>query len=144
MVEVKSEEVITEKSQEVLSDKSQNALNLIENMTVMELAKFIKALEDKFGVSPVMASVAAGPAAGAPGQAAQAVEKTTFDVVLTEVGANKIQVIKEVRAFTNLGLKEAKDLVDSAPKPIKQGASKEEAENIKAKIEAVGAKVELK
>ena len=140
MVEVMTEE----KPAEAISDKLQGIISSIENMTVIELASLVKALEKKFGVSAIQPVMAAGPAA-ATGQAAAAVqEKTIFDVLLTEVGANKIQVIKEIRAITNLGLKEAKDLVDGAPKPIKLGIAKEEAEAIKAKVEAVGAKVELK
>jgi large subunit ribosomal protein L7/L12 len=116
----------------------------IEGMTVIELADLVKALEEKFGVSanmPMMAAPAAGAAAGA---APAAEEKTSFTVVLAAAGANKIAVIKEVRTITSLGLKEAKDLVDGAPKPIKEGATKEEAEEIKKKLVAAGATVELK
>jgi large subunit ribosomal protein L7/L12 len=115
----------------------------IEGMTVLELADLVKALEEKFGVSanmPMMAAPAAGAAAAAPA----AEEKTTWTVVLAAAGANKIAVIKEVRTITSLGLKEAKDLVDGAPKPIKEGATKEEAEEIKKKLVAAGATVELK
>jgi len=117
----------------------------IESMTVLELADLVKALEEKFGVKanmPMMAAPAAGGAAGAGAAAAE--EKSTFTVVLTSAGANKIAVIKEVRTITNLGLKEAKDLVDAAPKPLKEGATKEEAEELKKKLEAAGATVELK
>ena len=110
-------------------------------LTVMEAADLSKMLEEKWGVSAAAAVAVAG-AAGAGAAAAE--EKTEFDVVLAEAGANKINVIKEIRAITNLGLKEAKDLVDGAPKTVKEGASKEEAEAIKAKLEAAGAKVELK
>ena len=110
-------------------------------LTVMEAAELSKMLEEKWGVSAA-AAVAVASAAGAGAAAAE--EKTEFDVVLAEAGANKINVIKEIRAITNLGLKEAKDLVDGAPKTVKEGASKEEAEAIKAKLEAAGAKVELK
>jgi large subunit ribosomal protein L7/L12 len=113
----------------------------IEEMTVLELSELVKALEDKFGVQAAMPAMAA--AAGAPAAAAEE-EKSTFTVVLINTGANKIAVIKEVRAMTSLGLKEAKDLVDSAPKPIKEGVTKEEAEEMKKKIEAAGGKVELK
>jgi len=113
----------------------------IEEMTVLELSELVKALEDKFGVQAAMPAMAA--ASGAPAAAAEE-EKSTFTVVLTNTGANKIAVIKEVRAMTSLGLKEAKDLVDSAPKPIKEGVTKEEAEEMKKKIEAAGGKVELK
>jgi len=109
-------------------------------LTVMEAADLSKMLEEKWGVSAA-AAVAAPAAAGA---AAAAEEKTEFDVVLVEAGANKINVIKEIRGITALGLKEAKDLVDGAPKTVKEGAPKAEAEEIKAKLEAAGAKVELK
>ncbi|MFA5402851.1 MAG: 50S ribosomal protein L7/L12 [Candidatus Omnitrophota bacterium] len=112
-------------------------------MTVLELADLVKALEEKFGVKANMPMMAA-PAAGGAGAAPAAEEKSTFTVVLTGAGANKISVIKEVRTITNLGLKEAKDLVDGAPKPIKEGATKEEAEEIKKKLETAGATVELK
>ena len=110
-------------------------------LTVMEAAELSKMLEEKWGVSAAAAVAVAG-AAGAGAAAAE--EKTEFDVILAEAGANKINVIKEIRAITNLGLKEAKDLVDGAPKTVKEGASKEEAEAIKAKLEAAGAKVEFK
>ena len=109
-------------------------------LTVMEAADLSKMLEEKWGVSA--AAAVAAPAAG--GAAAAAEEKTEFDVVLVEAGANKINVIKEIRGITSLGLKEAKDLVDGAPKTVKEGAPKAEAEEIKAKLEAAGAKVELK
>ncbi len=110
--------------------------------TVLDLAALVKDLEGKWGVSAA-AAVAAAPAAGA-GAAAPAEEQTEFTVVLAEAGANKIGVIKEVRAITGLGLKEAKDLVEAAPKPVKEGASKADAEEIKKKLEAAGAKVQLK
>ena len=116
------------------------------NLTVLQIADLVKALEEKWGVSaaaPVAVAAAGGVAAGAPAAAAE--EKTSFDVILKEAGSNKIGVIKEVRAAVpGLGLAEAKALVESAPKPIKEGASKEEAEEIKKKIEAAGAKVEIK
>jgi large subunit ribosomal protein L7/L12 len=108
---------------------------------VLELANLVKDLEGKWGVSAA-AAVAAAPAGGAA--AAVVEEKTEFNVILAEAGANKIGVIKEVRAITGLGLKEAKDLVEGAPKPVKEGASKADAEDIKKKLEAAGAKVELK
>jgi large subunit ribosomal protein L7/L12 len=117
----------------------------LSGLTVLEVADLVKKLEEKWGVSAAApAAVAAGPAAG--GAAAPAVEeKTTFDVILKEVGGNKIGVIKEVRAsVAGLGLAEAKALVESAPKPIKEGVTKEEAEEIKKKVEAAGAKVEVK
>ena len=109
-------------------------------LTVMEAADLSKMLEEKWGVSAAVAAVAA-PAAGG---AAAAEEKTEFDVILAEAGANKINVIKEIRGITGLGLKEAKDLVDGAPKTVKEAAPKAEADEIKAKLEAAGAKVELK
>jgi len=122
-------------------------IEAISSMSVLELSELVKALEEKFGVSaaPAMAMVAAAPGA-MPGAAAapEVEEKTTFDVELSDVGANKIQVIKVLREFTTLGLKEAKDLVDSAPKVFKEGITKEEADKIKAKFEEVGAKVSLK
>ncbi len=124
--------------------KLEEMIKSIEEMTVLELADLVKALEEKFGVKanmPISASPAAG---GASGAAPAAEEKSTFTVVLTSAGASKIAVIKEVRTITNLGLKEAKDLVDGAPKPIKEGATKEEAEEIKKKLETAGATVELK
>ena len=109
---------------------------------ILELAALVKDLEAKWGVSAAAAVAVAAP--GAAAGAAAAEEKTEFNVVLTEAGANKIGVIKEVRAITGLGLKEAKDLVEGAPKPVKEGANKAEAEEIKKKLEAAGAKVELK
>ena len=117
-------------------------ISQIEGMTVLELSELVKALEERFGVSAAapVAVAAAGPAAAA----AVVEEKTEFDVILTGFGANKINVIKAVRALTNLGLKEAKDLVEGAPKPIKEGVSKEEAETIKKKFEEAGATVEIK
>ena len=125
---------------------SEKVLNLIEevkNLTVLELSELVKALEEEFGVSAAapVAAVAAAPVAGA---AEAAEEKSDFDVVLTSAGQEKIKVIKAVREITGLGLKEAKELVDNAPKAVKEGASKEEAEEIKAKLEEVGAGVELK
>jgi len=118
-------------------------VDAIGGMTVLEVAELVKKLEEKFGVSAA-AMVAAAPAAGGAAAAPAAEEKTEFDVVLTEAGANKLNVIKVVRELTGLGLKEAKDLVDGAPKPVKQAVSKEEAENIKKKLEEAGAKVEVK
>ena len=113
----------------------------LSSQSVIELAALVKDLEGKWGVS---AAAAAGPAAAAAAPAAAAEEKTEFTVVLLEAGANKIGAIKEVRAITGLGLKEAKDLVEGAPKPVKEGVNKAEAEEIKKKLEAAGAKVELK
>ena len=117
-------------------------VTMIKGMTVLELSELVKALEDEFGVSAAMPmAVAAGPAAGA---AAAAEEQTEFTVILKEFGENKIAVIKAVREVTTLGLKEAKDLVEGAPKPIKEGVNKEEAATIKKKLEEAGAKVEVK
>ena len=117
----------------------------IESMTVMELSQLIKELESKFGVTAAAVPMAAMAAAGAgPAAAAQQEEQTEFNVILAGVGDKKIQVIKEVRAITALGLKEAKDLVEGAPKAVKSGISKAEAEELKAKLEAVGATVEIK
>jgi large subunit ribosomal protein L7/L12 len=128
-----------------LNEKMKGIMQSIETMTVMELADLVKALEDKFGVvaAAPMAVAAAGGAAGGAAPAA-AEEKSSFTIVLTSAGANKIQVIKEIRSLTSLGLKEAKDLVDGAPKTVKEGATKEEAEKIKKQLEAAGGKVELK
>ena len=118
-------------------------LEAIENMTVLELSELVKAIEDRFGVSAAApVAVAAMPCAPAAG--AEEAEQTEFDVILTSAGDKKIQVIKVVRELTGLGLKEAKALVDEAPKPVKEGVSKDEAEDIKAKIEEVGGTVELK
>ena len=120
---------------------TQEFIDAIKELTVLELNDLVKACEEEFGVSAAAGVVVA--AAGA-GEAAAVEEKTEFDVELTEVGPNKVKVIKVVREVTGLGLKEAKDLVDSAPKMVKEGASKEEADDIKAKLEAEGAKVTLK
>jgi len=126
------------------TEKLEGLIKSIEDMTVLELSDLVKALEEKFGVQANMPMMAA-PAGGAAGGAAPAAEeKTAFTVVLTSAGGNKISVIKEVRTMTSLGLKEAKDLVDAAPKPIKEGVPKEEAEEMKKKLEAAGATVELK
>jgi large subunit ribosomal protein L7/L12 len=114
----------------------------IDNMTIIEMSKFIKEFEERYGVT---AAAPVAVAAAAPGAAAPAAEEqTSFDVILTAVGDKKIQVIKVVRELTGLGLKEAKDLVDGAPKPVKTGIAKEEADTIKAKLEEQGAKVEIK
>ncbi|MBF0157958.1 MAG: 50S ribosomal protein L7/L12 [Magnetococcales bacterium] len=125
-----------------MSLSREELISAIEKMTVLELAELIKALEDRFGVSAAApVAVAAAPVAKVE-EAAE--EKTEFTVVLTDVGANKIQVIKEVRAVTGLGLKEAKDLVEAAPKNVKEATSKDDAEKIKKVLEAAGAKVEIK
>ncbi|HMK60945.1 MAG TPA: 50S ribosomal protein L7/L12 [Dissulfurispiraceae bacterium] len=121
----------------------EDVFSFIDNMTILEMSQFIKEFEERYGVTAAApVAVAAAPAAGAAAPAAE--EKSSFDVVLMAAGDKKIQVIKVVREITGLGLKEAKDLVDGAPKPVKTGVSKEEADSIKAKIEAEGAKVEVK
>jgi len=123
----------------------EDVIEFISNMTVLELSELVKELEDKFGVSAAApVAVAAGGAVAGEGGGAPAEEQTEFDVVLVEFGDQKIKVIKEVRAITALGLKEAKGLVESAPTPIKEGVSKDEANEIKEKIEAVGGTVEIR
>jgi large subunit ribosomal protein L7/L12 len=124
----------------------QNIIESVKSMTVMDLAELVKALEEEFGVSAAMpAAMAAAPAAAAGAAAAPAAEeKTEFNVILSNFGSNKIQVIKVVRSITALGLKEAKDLVDGAPNPVKEGVSKEEADKVKKALEEAGATVELK
>src|SRR6202142_4726785 len=116
----------------------------IQGLTLLEASQLVKLLEEKLGVSAAAASVAAAPAGGGAAAAPAVEEKTEFNVILTAVGANKINVIKAVREVTNLGLKEAKDLVDGAPKPIKEGVNKEEAETIRKKFTDAGATVEVK
>lgn len=116
-------------------------LTALDSMTVLELNDLVKAIEEKFGVS---AAAMAAPAAGGGAAAPAAEEKTEFNVMLMDAGANKVSAIKAVREITGLGLKEAKDLVEAAPKPVKEGANKADAEKIKAQLEAAGAKVELK
>lgn len=145
-VEKVEKAVSKEKPEVKLSQQAEGMVKAIEGMTVLELSNLVKVLEDKFDVSANMAVMAAQVAGGAQaaGAGAQEEEKTTFTVELSKIGPNKIQVIKEIRTVTSLGLKEAKDLVDSAPKPIKEGVNKEEAEEIKKKLIAVGATVELK
>ncbi len=128
-----------------MAEKLEELIKTIEEMTVLELSNLVKALEEKFGVQanmPMMAAPVAG--AGASGAQPAQEEKSTFTVVLTSAGANKISVIKEVRTMTSLGLKEAKDLVDAAPKPVKEGVPKEDAADMKKRLEAAGATVELK
>jgi len=131
---------------ETLTKRVEDALQLTEGMTALELASYAKAMRDKFGITAAPIGAAAAPAAGGGGAAggAPAEEQDAFDVILANAGANKIQVIKEIRTVTSLGLKEAKELVESAPKPVKTGVKKEEAQEIKKKLEAVGATVELK
>jgi large subunit ribosomal protein L7/L12 len=120
----------------------EDVVSFIDNMTVLEMSEFVKELEDKYGVTAAAPTVAVAAAGGAAAPAAE--EQTEFSAVLATIGDKKIQVIKEVRAVTGLGLKDAKDLVEAAPKPIKEGVSKEEADEIKQKVEAVGATVEIK
>ncbi len=124
------------------SEKTVKFIEEIKNMTVIELAELVKAIEEEFGVTAAAPVAVAGPAAGPA--AAPAEEQTEFNVVLSEVGSEKIKVIKIVREITGLGLKEAKDLVDGAPKPIKEGISKQEAEEVAAKFAESGAKIEIK
>jgi large subunit ribosomal protein L7/L12 len=138
-------QAVAEGEKAKLAPKLEGIIKSVEQLTVLELADLVKAFEERFGVAaiaPVAVSGQAVSGQAAAGEAAE--EKVTFDVILAEVGADKIKVIKEIRTITNLGLKEAKDLVDSAPKPIKTGVPKDEAQNIKKQIEAVGAKIELK
>ena len=124
--------------------KMEEFISYIEGLTVLEVSKLVKALEERLGVSAAApVAVAAAPAAGGAAAPAEE-EKTEFDVILADAGANKIGVIKEVRGITGLGLKEAKDLVTEAPKPVKTGVSKDEANEIKKKLEEAGAKVEIK
>ena len=136
---------MTEATEVKISEKLQNILTSIETLTVLELAELVKALEVKFGVSAAAAAPVAIAAGGAvAGAVAAADEKTSFTVILTSAGDKKINVIKEIRTVTSLGLKEAKDLVEGAPKTIKEDVNKEEAEKIKKVLEAQGAKVEIK
>lgn len=123
----------------------EDLIEAIKGMSVLEISELVKELEEVFGVSAAAPiAVAAAPGAPAAGAEAAAEEKTAFDVILTSAGEKKIQVIKEVRAITNLGLKEAKAVVDEAPKPVKEGINKEEADKIKAQLEGAGATVEIK
>ncbi len=122
------------------SEKTTQILDLVKGLTILELADLVKAMEEEFGVSAAPVAVAAVGAA--PAEAAE--EKTEFDVILKSAGANKLNVIKAVRSITSLGLKEAKDLVEAAPKPIKEGVSKEEAEKVAEELKAAGAEVEIK
>lgn len=127
-----------------VSEEMGKFISYIENMSVLDLSKLVKALEDRLGVTAAAPAAAMMAAPAEAGEGAAVEEKTEFDVILAVVGEKKINVIKEVRAITGLGLKEAKDLVDGTPKPIKEGVTKEEAEELKGKLEAVGATVELK
>jgi len=146
--ETKTEEQVETAAEEKAGVKVEGRMaefvDWIETISVLELSQLVKALEDRLGVTATAPmAVAAAPGAGGGAEAA-AEEQTEFDVILTGAGSQKIQVIKEIRALTSLGLKEAKDLVDSAPKPVREGVTKEEADEIKAKLEAAGATVEVK
>ncbi len=132
---------MSEETKVEVSAEMEKIISAVENMTVLELSKLVKALEDRLGVS---AAAPVAVAAAAPAAAAAAEEKTEFDVILTSFGDKKVGVIKEVRAITGLGLKEAKDLVEGAPKAVKEGVAKDEADKIKAQLEGVGASVEVK
>ena len=125
-----------------MSLSKDDVLNAIAEMTVMEVVELVEAMEEKFGVSAAAVAVAAAPAAAAESAAAE--EKTEFDVILASFGENKVGVIKAIRSITGLGLKEAKDLVEGAPSTVKEGVSKQEAEDVKKQLEEAGAKVELK
>jgi large subunit ribosomal protein L7/L12 len=146
--EVKNEEVKAEEPKHKAakaakkSDTIESIMTAVKGMTVLELAELVKALETEFGVSAAAPVAAAAPAAGAAAAAVE--EKTEFTVILKEIGPNKINVIKAVRELTNLGLKESKDLVEGAPKPVKENVSKDDAAAAKTKLEAAGAKVEVK
>lgn len=136
---------MSEEAKVEVSKEMDKFISYVENLTVLELSQMVKALEDRLGVTAAApVAVAAAPAAGGADAGADAEEKTEFDVILSSFGENKIAVIKEVRSITGLGLKDAKDLVEGAPKPIKEAASKDEANEIKEKLEAAGATVELK
>ncbi|MGE5178674.1 MAG: 50S ribosomal protein L7/L12 [Bacteroidota bacterium] len=124
--------------------KNQQIISILEGMTMLEVSDLVKKLEEHFGVTAAMPMMAAMPGAGGAGAAAAVEEKTEFDVVLMAAGDKKINVIKVVRELTGLGLKEAKDLVDGAPKPVKEKVSKEEAQSVKTKLEETGASVEIK
>jgi large subunit ribosomal protein L7/L12 len=144
MAEEKKQEETKEESKEVkVPAKFKDLVSEIEKMSVLDLAELVKILEDKFGVSSAAPVVAQMAAPGAGGEA-QVEEKDSFDIEISEAGANKIAVIKAVRAVTEVGLKDAKDLVDGAPKIVREGVKKEEAENIKKQLEEAGAKVTLK
>lgn len=147
--EPKKEDKKEEKKASKIAKKSNSTLNkdeiieAVQNMTALELSELVKELEDIFGVTAATQVAAAAPGAGAAGETAAAEEKSTFNVVLKSAGDKKIQVIKVVRSVTSLGLKEAKDLVDSAPKPVLENVNKDEAEKVKGDLEEVGAEVEL-
>ncbi|MBC7188629.1 50S ribosomal protein L7/L12 [Candidatus Aerophobetes bacterium] len=142
MATAPKEEIKKEAGEKV--SKKDMIIKAIQEMNILELSELVKELEERFGVKATAPQVAVAAAAAPSVEKKEEEEKTEFDVILADVGAKKIQVIKAVRKITSLGLKEAKDLVESAPKPIKQGVSKEEAQKIKETLEAVGAKVEIK
>ncbi len=135
---------MTEQANVEVSQEMENFISYVEKLSVLELSKLVKALEDRLGVSAAAPVAVAAVAAGGAEAAAPVEEQTEFNVILADVGANKVAVIKAVREITGLGLKECKDLVESAPKAIKEAVSKEEAAKIKASVEAAGAKVEVK
>ena len=136
---------MSEQANVEVSQEMEQFISYVEKLLVLELSKLVKALEDRLGVSAAApVAVAAAPAAAGAAPAAAAEEQTEFNVILADAGASKINVIKEVRAITGLGLKDAKDLVEAAPKAIKEGVSKEDAQKIKEQLEAAGAKVEVK
>jgi len=143
--EVEQAEEVAKKDAPVAEGKMAEFVDWIEGISVLELSQLVKVLEDRLGVSAAAPmAVAAGPAGGGEGGGEAAEEQTEFSVILADIGSQKIGVIKEVRAITGLGLKDSKDLVEGAPKPIKEGVSKEEAEEIKGKLEGAGATVEIK
>lgn len=135
---------MSEETEVAVSKEMEEFISYIENLSVLDLSQMVKALEDRLGVSAAAPVAVAAAAPGAGGGGGEAEEKTDFDVVLVGIGDKKIAVIKEVRAITGLGLKEAKAIVDEAPKPIKEGVAKDEAEKIKEQLEGAGATVELK
>ena len=136
---------MSEQANVEVSQEMEQFISYVEKLSVLELSKLVKALEERLGVSAAApVAVAAAPAAAGAAPAAAAEEQTEFNVILADAGASKINVIKEVRAITGLGLKDAKDLVEAAPKAVKEGVSKEDAQKIKEQLEAAGAKVEVK
>jgi large subunit ribosomal protein L7/L12 len=145
MAEVQEQTVVEKTDKPAPQGKMGEFITWLEGITVLELSQLVKALEDRFGVSAAMPMAMAGGGAAAPAASeAKAEEKTEFTVILAAAGANKINVIKEVRAITGLGLKDSKDLVEGAPKPVKEGVTKDQAAEMKKKLEAAGATVEVK
>jgi len=135
---------MSEQAKVEVSQEMEQFISYVEKLSVLDLSKLVKALEQRLGVSAAAPVAAAAPAAAAAAPAAAAEEKTEFTVILAEAGANKVNVIKEVRAITGLGLKDAKDLVEAAPKPVKEAVSKDDAKKFKEQLEKAGAKVEVK